>query len=124
MARDVSRSGSSQGSLAGARPVVALCAGKDCRKRCEFAKVRKVLAEDCDVVELKCIGLCNGPVMVTSVDSESPSVYVKLRDKRVRRVLVDLASGDRDAMEQLAGKKVDKKKTVNSVTRQLERRSA
>lgn len=106
------------------RPVVALCAGKGCRKRCEFAEVRKVLDRDCDVIELKCIGLCNGPVVVAQPDTDSPVVYAKLRSKRDRGLLVGLASGDAQARRKLSSRKVDKKKSVTAVTRQLRRRVA
>ncbi|MFT6765077.1 MAG: hypothetical protein ACJAXA_003758, partial [Candidatus Aldehydirespiratoraceae bacterium] len=39
------------------RPTVGLCAGKDCRKRCEFVQMRDALAKKCEVVELKCVGI-------------------------------------------------------------------
>ena len=67
------------------RPLVAMCAGKDCRKRCEFAKIRVELDAACDVVEFRCVGICSGPVVVIGADSDKPQVYSKLRSKSQRR---------------------------------------
>jgi hypothetical protein len=107
------------------RATVGLCAGRGCRKRCEFAKVQKALDRECDVLELKCIGLCDGPVVVVvHPGPDSPAVYSKLRTKRQRSLIVGLASGDVGARKQLSGRKVDKKKAVTSVERQLKRRVA
>ncbi len=103
------------------RPSVALCVGKDCRQRCEFAKVRKMLAVDCDVVELKCVGLCNGPVVVTDLDNSAPDVYCKLRSKSDRRLLRERVTGDRRARKKLVDKRVARKKVLNVVSRQLRR---
>jgi len=51
-------------------------------------------------------------------------VYSKLRTKRQRSLIVGLATGDVGARKQLSGRKVDKKKAVASVERQLKRRVA
>lgn len=78
------------------RPVVAMCAGKDCRKRCEFAKMHDELAERCDVVDLGCVGICNGPVVVVDPAAEQPLVLSKLRKKQHGRLVSELAtSGSR-----------------------------
>lgn len=106
------------------RPTVALCAGKDCRKRCEFPKLRKNLEQHCDVIDLKCIGLCNGPVVVTDPDTQSPAIYSKLRSKQHRSLVVDLLTGDEGAHTQLAPRKVNKKKTITAARRQLKHRSS
>jgi len=105
------------------RPVVGLCTGKDCRKRCEFSKVQKVLDRDCEVVHLKCVGLCDGPVVVVEPHLARPSVYSKLRTKRQRSLLSDLISGDARARKELAARRVTKKKVVAAVVRQVKRRT-
>ncbi len=87
--------------------------------------MQKALDRECDVLELKCIGLCNGPVVVVvHPGPNSPVVYSKLRTKRQRSLIVGLATGDVGARKQLSGRKVDKKKAVASVERQLKRRVA
>ena len=109
-------------SPAAARPIVGLCAGKDCRKRCEFGKVGKVLDRHCDVVELKCVRLWDGPVVVTDADGASRIVYSKIRSKQQRALLVGVVGGDRDARKRLAGRRVTKKKGVGAAARQMKRR--
>ena len=109
-------------SLVAERPVVALCAGKDCRKRCEFVEMREALGADCDVVELACVGLCNGPVAVLDLGSSKPVVYSKLRSKRQRRLVVAAATGSTRARKDLSGRRVTKKKVVTRVSRQTKRR--
>lgn len=105
--------------------MVGICAGKDCRKRGEFAKVQKALDRECVVLKLKCVGLCDGPiVVVVHPGPDSPAVYSRLRTKRQRSLIVGLASGDVGARKQLSGRKVDKKKAATSVERQLKRRVA
>jgi|GEM_PF-974590 len=104
------------------RPVVGLCAGRDCCKRGASVKVRDVLERECDVVDLRCIGLCNGPVVVIDPASSKPAVYSKLRAKKQRALLIELVAGDARAREQLADRRVSKKKVVAAVTRQLKRR--
>lgn len=99
---------------------MALCFGKDCRQRCEFAKVRKMLALDCDLVELKCVGLCNGPVVVTDLDANVPVVYSKLRSKSDRRLLRERVNGDRQARKKLADKRIARKKVLSVISRRLQ----
>lgn len=109
-------------SLVADRPVVAMCAGKDCRKRCEFPKMRDSLDKQCDVVDLKCIGLCNGPVVVVDPAGAKPLVYSRLRSKRQRSLLLSVVAGDKRAIKELAGRRVSKKKAAALVSRQLKRR--
>lgn len=104
------------------QPVVALCAGKDCRKRCEFAKMRDVLEAQCEVLEVKCVGLCNGPVIAIDADANKPLVYSKLRTKRQRKLVLAAVAGDSSARRDLAGRRVAKKKVVVRVAQQVKRR--
>lgn len=101
------------------RSAVAVCAGKDCRSRCESAKVRSILDGRCEVIEMKCVGLCKGPVVVVDADSASPVVYSKVRSKRHRRLLAGAIAGDQGARDGLAGLQVVKKSTRRAVARRL-----
>lgn len=105
----------------GERPTVAICAGKDCRKRSGYVKMRKVLDQHGQVSDLKCVGLCKGPVVVASPDSENPVVYTRLRSKRDRRRFSDLLSGSTRARGELSDRVVTKKKVIASVVRQRRR---
>lgn len=102
------------------RPVVALCAGKDCAKRCEFAKIRATLRAEHDVVELACVGICSGPVVVVRPEADKPVVLSKLRTKRDRERLVALiASGKapRGAMKDRVVSKSKRTSTIKKVRR-------
>lgn len=104
------------------RPLVAMCAGKDCRKRCEFAKIREELDAACDIVEFRCVGICSGPVVVTGADSDKPRVYSKLRSKSQRRQLVDVAVGRRKpskSLRQRAVKGQKRRTTLRKLDRAL-----
>lgn len=107
---------------AGHRPTVALCTGKDCRKRGEFTKMRTALEKSCDVVDLSCIGLCDGPVVVIGADSGAPKVFSKLRSKRHRTMVVSAVLGDRRALRDLSDRRVTKAKALGRVKRQAARR--
>jgi hypothetical protein len=122
------KSGTAVRAAAGAteRPIVALCAGGDCRKRCEFAKIRDALDAHCEIVELKCVGICSGPVVVTRPTSDRPVVYARLRTKKQRRQLLGVAVGLRSAPNALAKLEVSKgkqQKTLRQVNRALRARA-
>ena len=107
-----------------ARPVVALCAGKDCARRCESAKMRATLEVECVIIDIACVGLCNGPVVVIDADAGRPAVYTKLRSKRQRRLVLAAARGKRRARRDLTASSVGKAKVVRRVARQTGRRLA
>ncbi|BAN04455.1 hypothetical protein [Ilumatobacter coccineus] len=102
------------------RPRVALCAGKDCKKRCEFAKMHDALSERCDVVELKCVGICSGSVVVANVDSDDPRVFAKLKSKRDRQELLRIVVDGKKPSSQFVKREVTngkKKSTLRKVRR-------
>ena len=104
------------------QPVVALCSGKDCRTRCEYRKVRAALDEHCTVIDLKCVGLCDGPVVVAHPTSDTPLVLSKLRTKRDRKQLVRLVAGDAELTGTLRGRVVSggkQKKILRRVARTI-----
>lgn len=97
------------------RPVVALCAGKDCKKRCEFAKMHHALAKQCDVVELKCVGICSGPVVVAHADSDEPRVFAKMTTKKDRRDLLRVAVDGKNPSAQLTKREVKNGKKATTI---------
>ncbi len=71
------------------RPLIGLCTGKDCRKADGFRTVERELRGAGDVVELACLDVCDGPVVVVDVDSETPIVVERVRSRAIALELVD-----------------------------------
>ncbi len=71
-------------------PTVGLCTGKDCRRSPEFPEMKSALSR-CDVVETRCLDICDGPVLILDPLSDDAVVLSKLRSPKdvrdVRRVL-------------------------------------
>jgi hypothetical protein len=104
------------------RPVVALCAGKDCRKRREYAKIRDVLGDRCTVVDVECLGICSGPVVVARPTSEAPLVLSKLRSKKLRKQLLRVVEDGRPTPPELARHGVsagERRKAIRRVRSEL-----
>lgn len=97
------------------RPIVALCAGKDCKKRCEFAKMYGALAKQCDIVELKCVGICSGPVVVAHAASDQPRVFARMKTKKDRRDLLRVAVDGKKPSAQLAKREVKNAKKATTI---------
>ncbi len=109
------------------RPLVAMCSGKDCRTRGEYGKVRAELDRHCELLDLKCIDICSGPVVVVAPTSDTPVVLSKLRSKQHRKHLLAMLSSDGTMSKDLRALTVGKKKreaTLRRVRRALERRAA
>jgi len=104
-------------ALAVERPVVALCAGKDCRSRCEFSTTRDALQAHCDVVEMRCVGICKGPIVVAHLDSAEPVVLARVRSKKQRKRLVAVATGASDVGGSIESLHVRGKKRRSTVRR-------
>jgi len=100
-----------------ASPIVALCAGKDCRKRDEFSKVRAALEPRCALVEVECVGICSGPVVVARPDTQDPLVFSKLRSKQHRKDLVRMIDGRGTVSTALAKRAVGKGKRTTALKR-------
>ena len=60
---------------------VGWCAGKDCRKCDGYREMRKELEAHCHVVELPCLDLCKGAVVVVDPHADKPLVFEKVRRK-------------------------------------------
>ncbi len=77
------------------RPVVAVCAGKDCAR--DQRKQFRLLVDALDglpggIVKTKCMGLCNGPVAVVGPCSESPVVVRRIRKRPGRDAFLRLVT--------------------------------
>jgi predicted metal-binding protein len=75
------------------RPTVALCSGKDCRKRCEYSPLRRELQEVAKVLPVKCLDICDSPVVVISPRAKDAVVLDKIRTESQRRDLVKAIDG-------------------------------
>lgn len=73
-----------------ARPCVAVCSGKDCRKRDEYRALRAALATVADVEPTRCLELCDSPVVVVAPRTDAAMVFDKIRDTDQRAALVRL----------------------------------
>jgi hypothetical protein len=75
------------------RPCVAVCSGKDCRKRGEYRDLRRALAAVAEVEATPCLDLCDSPVVVVAPRTDRARVFVKVRDADQRAALVRLVAG-------------------------------
>ena len=99
-----------------ARPSVAVCTGKDCRRRGEHGAVVTSLAEVADVVPVRCLGICAGPVVVVRPD-DGPVVLSKVRTSKQRRQLVRTVAHDRALKPTLAAREVTGMKRLKALRR-------
>lgn len=114
---------------AAARPcttaTVALCVGKDCRKRNEHRLLRRDLRRNgTDIVDVACIGVCAGPIVALDPYSATPTVLQKLRSKRARRDIVATSTTGRLSKElkerRISGKRYAR--AIQRLRRRLDRR--
>lgn len=76
------------------RPIrVAMCAGSACRKRPEYAELRRDLSSEVELVRFGCVGICTGPVVVVAPDGARPLVVARVRSAKARRDLLRLVRG-------------------------------
>ncbi|MEL6431425.1 MAG: hypothetical protein AAFU73_23235 [Planctomycetota bacterium] len=96
----------------GARPEVGLCVGKDCRKHGDFGPLRAELRASCDVLDLPCLDLCKGPVVVVDPRSDKACPYARLRKPKLQRDAAERAAGgaesDRLKKARVRGRKREK----------------
>lgn len=72
---------------------MALCGGKDCRRRDEFGDLRDALRAVAAVATVRCLDVCDGPVVVVGPRSPEPAVFEKLRSPKERRDLTAHVTG-------------------------------
>lgn len=96
--------------------------GKDCRKRNEVEKIRADLDGRCDVIEMRCVGICQGPVVVAHLETETPVVFKKIRGKKDRknlRRLLDVPSAKTCNLEAVRPKSKKHRSALKGVRRAL-----
>lgn len=75
------------------RPGVAICAGGHCRRHDGFAELRDELGGVASVCEVRCLDLCDSPVVVVGPGDAKPVVLRKVRTRKQRRDLVAAVGG-------------------------------
>jgi RecB family endonuclease NucS len=68
---------------------VGLCTGKDCRRADGFRTVEREVRRAVDVVELPCLDVCDGPVVVLEVGRDAPVVIERVRNRALALELID-----------------------------------
>lgn len=71
------------------RPEVGLCTGKDCRKSDGYRTTERELRRGCEVRALPCLDVCDGPVVVLDVRSETPVVVERVGNRALVLGLID-----------------------------------
>ncbi|MGH1506514.1 MAG: hypothetical protein ACRBI6_23390, partial [Acidimicrobiales bacterium] len=69
-------------AMSSSRPVVAVCAGKSCRRRSETTDLVRALDRSIATVKLPCIGVCDGPVVALRSSSGNEVVVSKVRSPK------------------------------------------
>lgn len=104
------------------RPEVGLCAGKDCRKRAEFASLKSELESNCQLVLLPCVDVCKGPVAIVEPRAKQPWIYRKLRRPKARRDLLRFVRGEKDESKRLGARRIrgaKKRRVLKRLRRKL-----
>lgn len=68
---------------------IGLCTGKDCRKADGFRTTERELRRCGEVRELACLDVCDGPVVVLGLRSETPVVIERVSNRAMALELVD-----------------------------------
>ena len=68
---------------------IGLCTGKDCRKADGFRTTERELRRCGEVRDLACLDVCDGPVVVLGVRSETPVVIERVNNRAMALELVD-----------------------------------
>jgi hypothetical protein len=85
-----------------------LCVGKDCRRHERHPDLLAELAAAAEVERVPCQDICKGPVAGVEVGGRI-EWFKRLRKRRHRRALVDLARGGREVPEPLRERWVPKR---------------
>jgi len=77
-----------------------VCGAKSCRREEGYDELHRDLAAVADVVTVRCLDVCAGPVVVVAPASDGPIVLRRMRTRKRRRDLVALvlAGGARPQM--------------------------
>lgn len=104
----------------GARPCVALCSGKDCRRHAGYVELRDAVRSVATVIPVRCLDLCDAPVIVTDPRSDAPTVFSKVRTQKQRgRLVAHLLGGSPPAKRQVSGK--PRRRALRELAKQAKR---
>jgi hypothetical protein len=99
-------------------PIVGLCAGKDCRRSREFEGIKRAVSRG-EVVETRCLDICDGPVVILDPMSDDAVVLSKLRSSKDARD-VELLLGRAAKLT----KRLQKRRVLGSKRRSALRRAS
>lgn len=102
-------------------PVVGWCTGKDCRAADRDGALRALASKRAQLVELRCLDLCDGAVVVGRPDGDEPVVFRKVRKRRVLRDVLDHLVDGAELTPAAAKRQVTGSKRKRAV-RRIERR--
>lgn len=74
-----------------ATPEIGLCTGKDCRHANGFRTVQRELGHACAVLDLPCLDLCDGVVVVIEPRSSKSVVLERISNRALALEVVDCA---------------------------------
>ena len=92
--------------------------GQRCRRSHEFAAIQGALSP-CQVIETRCLDICDGPVVILEPLSDDPIVLSKLRSAKDVRDVHRLVDGEINLSARLK-----KRRVLGSKRRSALRRSA
>ena len=82
-------------SRCSATPEIGLCTGKDCRHANGFRTVQRELGRACTLVELPCLDVCDGVVVVIEPRSSEAVVLERVGSRALALEVVDhVVDGD------------------------------
>ena len=99
------------------RPIVALCVGGDCRRAKGAGALRRALGGRCEIVDVRCLGVCDGPVAVVRPTSATPVIVARVRGEERRRALRRVVRRDHDLPGRLARREVTGAKRAKALRR-------
>jgi hypothetical protein len=86
--------------------MVGLCTGKDCRRSDGFRTVQRELRRACTVLELPCLDVCDGVVVVIGPRSPEPEVIQHVNGRGLARDLVDHVANGSELTSRLRKRRV------------------
>lgn len=95
---------------------VALCVGKDCRRRAEFDDLHALLT-GVPHIETRCLDVCKGPVVVVCPETDDEIVLAMIRSRKERRDLRRSIVSGRPLSERLERRRVTGSKRRTALRR-------
>ena len=97
-------------------PEIGLCTGKDCRRSDGFRTVQRELDRVCTVVELPCIDVCDGAVVVLS-PRDGPVVIERVRNRAMALEIIDHLASDAPLTARLRKRRLGGAKRTKALRR-------